>query len=299
MISPAGYSKAATAAVIAAMMLGVFSSASACTLFAARGDGLVAGGGTLAVKVRDWHPDLQVVKTVRPSGGYAFYGLLTGRRERFNMGINEKGLFIGTSTAGTVRKATLEQYPRVDPKTNLKNVETLIRSAATVDEAIRMASAFTRPVNYILADKNEIAVVEVPPGGPAVVRRTLRGTLVQTNHYVLPGALHGNERRTSESSRTRYERAGELLRSLPRPAGLEHFVAITRDQHDGPDRSIFRVGSSPEKSRTRAVCAVHLHPDGSIDMVMTHAPDRNDPEYMPTKRLHFAAGSVEPVELKD
>ena len=116
---------------------------------------------------------------------------------------------------------------------------------------------------------------------------------------MLPEALSGNEKRIGESSRTRYERLGKLLESLPRPAKLEHFAAITRDQHDGPDRSIFRVGSSPEKSRTRAACAVHLHPDGSIDMVMTYAPDESDPADMLTKRLHFAAGSVEPVELKD
>ena len=52
----------------------------ACTVFAATGESLVQGGGTLVAKVRDERPARQVVKTVRPDSGWAYTGLFVGKR---------------------------------------------------------------------------------------------------------------------------------------------------------------------------------------------------------------------------
>lgn len=75
----------------------------ACTLFGAVGEGMVEGGGTLAAKTRDEHPGPQRFDIAVPSKGYAYLGLFTGDKHRFNMGFNEKGLFLAVQLQGAFR----------------------------------------------------------------------------------------------------------------------------------------------------------------------------------------------------
>ena len=83
----------------------------ACTLFGAVGEGMVEGGGTLAAKTRDEHPGPQRFDIAVPSKGYAYLGLFTGDKHRFNMGFNEKELFLARSTSGSLpRKERLRRF---------------------------------------------------------------------------------------------------------------------------------------------------------------------------------------------
>lgn len=63
----------------------------ACTLFGAVGEGMVEGGGTLAAKTRDEHPGPQRFDIAVPSKGYAYLGLFTGDKHRFNMASMRRG----------------------------------------------------------------------------------------------------------------------------------------------------------------------------------------------------------------
>ena len=73
----------------AGLMLLTAQPSFACTLFGAAGEGVVEGGGTILAKTRDEHPGRQFFDIVRPSDGYAYMGLFTGRKGHFNMGVNE------------------------------------------------------------------------------------------------------------------------------------------------------------------------------------------------------------------
>jgi hypothetical protein len=69
---------------------------------------------------------------------------------------------------------------------------------------------------------------------------------------------------TAVSSQTRYNRIAGLLNShASQPYDFDRFVSFSNDQNAGPDNSIFRTGSTPQKSRTMAVWAVAIAPAGS------------------------------------
>ena len=94
---------AITAALIVASVLLAPSRAHACTLYAAAGTA-VDDGGVMISKVRDWRPGEETFVRVTPKSGegYAYVGLATGKYQNFNMGVNEKGLALGLSTAGSI-----------------------------------------------------------------------------------------------------------------------------------------------------------------------------------------------------
>ena len=61
--------RATLTAACTAISLALSAGATACTLFAAAGEGVVEGGGTLVAKVRDWSPVRQSVRLVKPAQG--------------------------------------------------------------------------------------------------------------------------------------------------------------------------------------------------------------------------------------
>ena len=96
----------------AGLMLLTAQPSFACTLFGAAGEGVVEGGGTILAKTRDEHPGRQFFDIVRPSDGYAYMGLFTGRKGHFNMGVNEKGLVVARSASGVPRSGSPGITPR-------------------------------------------------------------------------------------------------------------------------------------------------------------------------------------------
>ena len=157
----------------------------ACTLFGAVGEGMVEGGGTLAAKTRDEHPGPQRFDIAVPSKGYAYLGLFTGDKHRFNMGFNEKGLFLARSTSGSLPRKERLKLPRFF-KHRLSATDWIMQHYASVDEVLAHREVFVEPVNYLLADRTKIAVVEVMPGGQTTVRITEHGTAAHTNHFIEP-----------------------------------------------------------------------------------------------------------------
>ena len=237
--------------------------ARACTLFAAQGS-RVAGGGTLMVKVRDWTPmDRQDLVLVRPGSGHAYFALnAEGADPGLKAGINEKGLMLESATAGSIPRESRREAGRTRGL-----LRKLLAGCASVDEVLARKALFRGPRFLLAGDATQVAAIEIGPGGQVRVDVTRNGVAAHTNHY-LPGSLAlANERSPGRSSLSRFARIQELLGG-PAPHTLEGFLGFARDQHAGPDLSIFRTGLAPQGTRTMSVWSVRLEPGGGGEVVV-------------------------------
>ena len=254
-------------ACLAAVLMAQAGTAGACTVFAAAGPELVPSGGTLVGKVRDERPAKQIVKTVVPGDGYAFVGLFVGDNERYNMGVNEKGLVVFRTTAGSIPKKVRSRSVRYKSPAGFSGHEQIIRHCATVEEALK-SGVFLEPTNYVIADRKRIAYVEVLPDGTLASQVYDRGRFAHTTHYLMPEHQAANVK-IGESSRIRYERITKLMDEQAKPYSMEDFIAWTKDRHDGPNNSIERIGV-PGKSclTTLSAMVVHIPPAGDPEIYL-------------------------------
>lgn len=254
-----GYRFAAGALLVACLCLTACGQTLACTLYGAAGADFVAGGGVLFAKVRDWKPQEQTVRAVHPETGYNYFALFTKRFAP--VGINEHGLAVAMSTAGTITREERHQRRFRSPD-GLRLNEYILRHCRTVKEALALPDTFWQgPVNFILGDRTQIAVVEVLPNGRHTVRETSSGTLAHTNHYLEPDSLAFNQM-AAVSSYTRYTRIKELLDKKVGQLRLEDIIQFAEDRNAGPDKSIWRTGSRRDGTQSLAAFAVYIPPEG-------------------------------------
>ena len=233
----------------------------ACTLFAANGS-VVEDGGTLLVKNRDWEPNQhQVIKFVPVKDGYSYFGLYAeGTAAGMKAGINEKGLTVVSATAGSIPYKERKNMPN-----KAGSMTKLLKECASVDEALLRTDLFLGPKILMLADKNSAATVEIGPEGKFSIDKKQNDYICHTNHYVTEDMLNFNKK-IGQSSKKRYERICQLLDDASRPFSLDVFLNFSSDQNDGPDDSIFRIGSTSAKTRTMAVWAVSIPMQGSPEV---------------------------------
>lgn len=242
----------------------------ACTLYAANGD-IVEGGGSIIGKNRDYAPGPQVLKTVAGKR-YQYYGLFAFTkkgRERLRAGVNEKGLVAVNAATSSINKQTLRKVKHHAP------LEEILSNCATVAEALEHEEFFEGPSFVMLADKNEIAYIEHGFRKDLEVVRKKNTTLVHTNFYLLPRFSALNNK-IGASPKQRYIRASELMDSMPRPVTFAAVKELSQDQHDGPDLSIWRTGSRPDKSRTLGAFIVKLPPEGDFTVWVKYAERPED-----------------------
>ncbi|MGE4589195.1 MAG: C45 family autoproteolytic acyltransferase/hydrolase [Acidaminococcaceae bacterium] len=246
--------------LLIAITLFISAPAEACTLWAANGS-MVDNGGTLIVKNRDWKPDQhQVIKFVPSQDGYSYFGIYAeGKPAGMKVGINEKGLVVMTATAGSIPSKERKAMP------NKPGLRKLLNECASVDEALLRTDLFVGPKILMLADSKKVATVEIGPDERFSVEITENGSIYHTNHYVLEDMLDLNKK-IGTSSQKRYDRIDQLLNEGNLPYTLDEFLAFSSDQNDGPDNSIFRIGSTPAKTRTMAVWAVKIPKQGSPEV---------------------------------
>jgi len=234
----------------------------ACTLWAANGN-VVEGGGSLIVKNRDWVPDhRQDVKFISPSEGYRYIGLfaMDGEHKGLKAGINEKGLVVVSATAGSIptkERAAMAYTRGLSVR--------LLKECSSVEEVIANTNLFLGPQILMIADKQQVATIEIGPEGNFSVMVKKNGTIFHTNHYIAESMLEFN-RISAPSSQKRYSRMGELLNNVSQTYDLDTFIAFSKNQNDGPDNSIFRTGSTPQKTRTMAVWAVAIPQNQSPEL---------------------------------
>jgi isopenicillin-N N-acyltransferase like protein len=246
----------------------------ACTLWGATG-ARTKDGGTLIAKNRDKEPSQHGELRTVVRKGHRFLGLYytdVEKRRSIAGGINDSGLCLLGASAGSV--------PREERNKGGRGLsEHILTSFDSVDAVLKNQKMFagTHPVFYIIGDRSKIATVEVAPGGKFRVRSTDNGILCHTNHYLDEKLLRANDK-IGTSSLARLKRIQELMTTHASPFTLEDFITFSEDRHDGPDRSIWRTGSTPDKERTLATWIASIPKNGSpalyVKLANTGEPER-------------------------
>jgi isopenicillin-N N-acyltransferase like protein len=235
----------------------------ACSLWAVTGDRSI-DGGTLVGMTWDVSRETKgELRFVIPQKGFRYLGLFPLESKisaRIVAGINEHGLATITATTDTVA-----------PKKKLTGggnlVETILTSFASVDAVFANKARFTRssPLFLIIADQSKVALVQIGSGDNFTVEVTSNGLFYQTNHYTHQNLLKENERYI-ENSLLRLNRLQYLLANHPDRFTIDDFVTLAGDKNNGPDNSIWRIGSSLKKERTLASWVVFLPKNSSPEL---------------------------------
>ena len=249
----------------------------ACSLWAATGDRLI-DGGTLVGMTWDVPQETKgELKLVIPKKGFRYLGLFLLEAKisaKIVAGINEHGLVTVTATADTVAlKKKLTGHSDL--------VETILTSFSSVDAVFANKAHFARssPLFLIVADQSKVALVQIGTGGHFSVETTSNGLFYQTNHYTNQNLLKENERYI-ENSLLRLNRLQYLLVNYHDRFSIDDFNALAGDKNNGPDNSIWRIGSSPKKERTLASWVVFLPMNSSPELYFKLVnPDSNELNY--------------------
>ena len=245
--------------------------AQACTLFAALGSS-VQGGGTIIAKNRDRCPLASGLKVFVPQHGYRHLGLvsLDSPKEPAVAGINEKGLVVVDASPSSL--APQEEDCHAIPLT-----QALLTRCASVDEVLAQKELLlaSYPVFEMVADRHQVAVIEIAPEGQVSIQISPRGSLCHTNHYLSFQLLWANQM-ACHSSRVRLRRIKQLLDRQGRPFTFADFLVFSQDRQAGPDNSINRFGSTSRETRTLATFVVHLSDDAPHVFVRMSNPGEPD-----------------------
>lgn len=233
-----------------------FSSARACTIWAATGE-QVKNKGSLIAKNRDNLSHLYtVLKTVFPEKGLPFYGLFDIEADGYvTAGINEQGLVVVNASANSVPKK--KRHVATEDLT-----ERLLTSFGSVNAVLSEKDLFQKshPAIYIIGDASKIASIEVAPGGKISVTVQEKGMLFFTNHYTSPQLAGANEQ-SSASSLMRLKRIQHLITQTS-TFTIDDFIMISNDKNGGSEEALWRAPGAPDTIRTLASWIVYVPLDG-------------------------------------
>jgi hypothetical protein len=213
----------------------------ACTLWAAIGD-TTAGGGTLLSKNRDWKPDhRQSLKLVHPHEGFAYLGLFAEGNDDpgLKAGVNEQGLSIVSASTNIPKKDRASQPGKHGIMSRiLANYASIDALTADAEKIFSRA----RTSFFLVSDRWKVLMAEVGLEGRFSIKVFESGTVTHTNHFLDPKLAPLYNSKIGTSSAIRFARIRGLLARRECPFTLAQFAAISRDQHDGPDNSLWRAG---------------------------------------------------------
>lgn len=274
----------------------------ACSLFAVTGNDYVEGGGTIAFKNRDWHGTNQKISVVKPTNGYKYLSVYSGK-DFCVVGINEKGLFVARSSAGSVPQGVRDTYSRWTSSEGLSTAEYMLRYLSSVDECTKLTpDYFSEPVNFLIADAEKAAYIEVAPNKTIAIKTVDAGAIFHTNHYLEENTKDYNET-PSKSSKTRYQRLEDITQAHYGTYNLDNVIGITVDRNAGPTDSIFRIGNgNPTSHRTTVRFVAHILPDNDAKIYVAYRTNPNATEYdeitesyLLSEVLNRKAGKISPI----
>lgn len=244
------------------LTINISTTAFGCTLFAVTGDDWVKNGSTFIIKNRDWRLEKQELRVIESSDKLSYIGIFgeaPWEPEGWwaTSGINEKGLVVVISAASSV--------PTTEETKNLwvpgGVVAPLLANCSSVEEALQQDQWLTYPQNLLLADNKEIALIEIGPTGEKNIKRTSKGYLAHTNHYL--ENPEWNLRTPTLGSVMRQERIEELLQSSQKPYGRKELLGFAKDHIGSANSSIFRTGDTEKSTRTISTFAIELPKNGT------------------------------------
>lgn len=247
----------------------------ACTLWSAAGESVI-GGGTLLAKNRDWVPNHQQQLELSPirATGYRYLGLVATGNDMpgLKAGVNSKGLVVVNASPPSYleRDKSIRRAPGIGRK--------ILSECKTVKEALSHHEWFIGPQFIMLADANEIAIIELGLDGLRV-QSTKSGVFSHTNHYLEPELVALNRDKPGVSSVKRLEKIQQFL-AAGEKFDLSNFAQISTSTDGGPDNSLWRTGSKPTSTRTLATWIVYNLPSGEALLYLKMAnPGKEIKEY--------------------
>lgn len=249
--------------------------ADACTLWSAAGRS-VSGEGTIISKNRDRKPTAaQTIRVIHPKTGCGFVALIAGDEGKdqgfIAAGVNQYGFTVVSATASSIPLAKRKAMPK-QPRL----LEKLLTSSKSVADALSHSDWLYGPRFLLMSDRRETAYVEIGPDRKISIERTGSSVLYHTNHYVSKDLLRANAA-IGDSSRIRYARIAQLLRTANYPLTLKQFQSFSKDHVAGPDNSILRTGGPPSYEKTLASWIVRTPLKGSPTIYVT-LRNPNQPE---------------------
>ena len=132
------------------------------------------------------------------------------------------------------------------------------------------------PEFYMLADKKNIAYVEIAPNHKFSFILKDKGILTHTNHYLDNNLLAYNEKKYP-SSHIRFTRINELLDEKKDNFSLSDFKNFADDRLHSPNNSIWRTSADNYHERTVATWIVSIPHEGSSPYIYIKlaAPNAN------------------------
>ena len=255
--------------ITALFCLAFFSSARACTIWAATGE-KVKDKGSIVAKNRDNLSSLYTaLRFVSPEKGFSFFGIFDIEADGYvTAGINEKGLVVVNASANSVPRK--KRHVATEDLT-----ERILTSFDSVNAVLSVKEFFqnSHPAIYIIGDASKIASVEVAPGGKTSVAIKENGILAFTNHYTDTDLLGANER-SSRSSFARLKRINYLIGRHTSPFTLDDFIAFSNDRNGGSEGALWTARTPTGKIRTLASWIVYLPANGFPELYVKLAnPD--------------------------
>jgi isopenicillin-N N-acyltransferase-like protein len=185
-------------------------------------------------------------------------------------GINEKGLLVVDASPSSLPPQ--EEDCRAIPLT-----QALLTRCATVDEVLAQKKLLraSYPVFEMVADRHQVAVIEIAPEGQVFIQVNYQRTLCHTNHYLSSQLLWANQM-AYHSSKVRFRRIKQLLDWQVGPFTFADFLAFSQDRHADPDNSINRFGSTSREPRTLATFVVQLSDDAPHVFIRISNPGEPD-----------------------
>lgn len=116
------------------------------------------------------------------------------------------------------------------------------------------------------------------------------GSLLTKNRDWTPNQTQILKLETPEKG---YRYFGLFLENIRHPFSMNDFITLSEDQADGPDNSIWRIGSSPQKERTLATFIVQLPLSGSPLLYIKVANPGQEPQYYHLRADDIFSGKTE------
>lgn len=222
------------------------------TLWGCIGSG-VENGGLLIAKNRDWNESSKtILKVISPDEGFKYLAMYAeGENGGVKGGINQAGLVVFSESAGSVKKEDRNSEGK-------GKIRVILSECRNVEDVLKNPDKYLvgRTQFLILGDNKELAWIEISPDNQVHIERKNNGTLYHTNHYLCQDFLSFNEKQ-GESSLIRCNRVCKLL-GMKSPMTLEDMIQISNDRNDGPDNSIWRIGSNNGKTRTLMNMSIYI-----------------------------------------
>lgn len=246
-------------------------SSQACTLWATL-SGYGSKAELLVAKNRDRQPQattqsLKLIKA-RHNDDYDYIALAQGTPIA---GVNASGLVVVSATIDSLPK----DIRRIGQGGLVANLLAHFGSVSEVLDRGRRLLSESHRMFLLIADREQIALIEMAPNGEYQVKSINQGSAYHTNHYVFSDYLNLNPLKSNaalSSSQIRYARIKELLSSHSSPLTIQDFIQFSQEQHDGPRNSIFRLGENGS-SRTIANFIVDIKAGQPMHLYLRYLPN--------------------------